>query len=170
MGWVTRKLDNLGSATSGGVGGIGLSQAPAFTQAYLQRLGGHIDEARRTVARIEHGEMLPWLSASDRAEAVAELSLRVAELEASQRAILDAHPLLQPLIMLRRVDMDIATRAFESFTPALPLDTVSLIYIGLGVVLALIVYELIKSPAELLQRRRARRQRRFTGSGSGGGP
>lgn len=156
MGWATRKVDNLGSAVSGGAGGMGLSQAPAFTQAYLQRLGGHIDEARRTLARIERGEMLGRLDIADREEAVAEFTARVHELEATHAAITDASPLFQPLVMLQHADTDIARRAWEAFTPAIPVDAPSLIYTATGLVLALLIYELIKSPAGLVRRRRRR--------------
>lgn len=126
---------------------MGLSQAPAFTQAYLQRLGGHIDEARRTLGLIERGELLERLGPDDRADAVAQFSSRVAELEWAYRSIIDSPAMLQPMMMLRHAEADIASRAWESFTPAIPVDPPSLVYTGLGVVLALIIYELFKSPA-----------------------
>ena len=153
MSWMTRKADNLGSAASGGVGGISLSQAPAFTQAYLQRLGGHIDEARLTVERIASGETLPWLADEDRSQAAIELSSRVTQLEQYQNQIEQAPAMLQPLMVLRHGEWSIAERAFENFTPAIPLDPASLVWTGVGVVLALVMYELVKAPAGLLSRR-----------------
>lgn len=155
MGWITRKLDTLGGAASGGAGGMGLSQAPAFTQAYLQRLGGHIDEARRTLDGVQAGTVLPRLPADLRAEAVDDLAARVAELETARAAIMDAAPALRPMVMLRHADATIASRALDHFTPALPLDGASLIYTGAGVVLALLLYEVIKAPALLFRRRPA---------------
>lgn len=154
MGWVTRKFDNLGSAVCGGAGGMGLSQGPAFTQAYLQRLGGHIDEARRTLALIERGEWLERLQPLDREQAITQFSARVAELESAYESIASAAPMLQPMVMMRHADGDIAQRAWENFTPAVPLDAASLVYTGIGVVVALLVYELTKSPALLFRRRR----------------
>ena len=35
------------------LGAVGVSQAPEFFQQYLQRLGGHLDEARRQLASFE---------------------------------------------------------------------------------------------------------------------
>lgn len=131
---------------------MGLSQAPAFTQAYLQRLGGHIDEARRTLNLIERGELLERLGPDDRAVAVAEFSARLAELEWAYRSIIDSPAMLQPMMMLRHAEASIAGRAWDSFTPAIPVDPPSLVYTGLGVVLALIIYELVKSPALLFKR------------------
>jgi hypothetical protein len=157
MGWVARKFDNLGSAFSGGAGGMGLSQGPAFTHAYLQRLGGHIDEARRTVTLIERGDLLPRLGPVERQEAVAEFSSRVQDLEQAYAAIANASPMMQPVVMLQHSDSDIARRAWETFSPAIPVDAASLVYTGIGVVLALLIYELIKSPAGLFRRRKPER-------------
>jgi hypothetical protein len=154
MGWVGRKFDNLGSAVAGAGGGMGLSQAPAFTQAYLQRLGGHLDEARRTLALVEQGVLVPELTAAEREQAAVGFADRVAELEATYASIADASPLMQPILMLRHGDSEIARRAWEAFTPAVPIDAPSLIWTGVGVVAALLVYELFKSPAALVKRRR----------------
>lgn len=156
MGWVGRKFDNLGSAVAGAGGGMGLSQAPAFTQAYLQRLGGHLDEARRTLELVEQGVLVPELTAIEREQASLGFADRVAELEATYTTIAEASPLMQPVLMLRHADGDIAQRAWEAFTPAVPVDAPSLIWTGVGVVLALLVYELFKSPAALVRRRRVR--------------
>ncbi|QOC23991.1 DUF2937 family protein [Wenzhouxiangella sp. AB-CW3] len=153
MSWLTRKFDNLGSACCGAGGGMGLSQAPAFTQAYLQRLGGHLDEARRAVSMIERGDWLSQLGLPDREAALAEFSGRVVELEQAYRAISEANPLLQPVIMLQHADQDVARRAWEHFTPAIPVDAPSLVYTGVGIIVALLIYELIKTPALLFRRK-----------------
>lgn len=154
MGWVGRKFDNLGSAVAGAGGGMGLSQAPAFTQAYLQRLGGHLDEARRTLDLVERGVLVPDLTDIERSQAVQGFADRVSELETTYSSIADASPLLQPLLTLRHADSDIARRAWEAFTPAVPIDAPSLIWTGVGVLVALVLYELCKSPAVIVRRRR----------------
>lgn len=156
MSWVGRKFDNLGSAVAGAGGGMGLSQAPAYTQAYLQRLGGHLDEARRTLDLVERGVLVPELTEAERAQAVTGFSERVAELEATYTSIADASPLMQPVLMLRHADSDIARRAWEAFTPAVPIDMPSLVWTGVGVLVALLTYELFKSPAAVVRRRRMR--------------
>jgi len=159
MGWVGRKFDNLGSAVAGAGGGMGLSQAPAFTQAYLQRLGGHLDEARRTLDLVERGVLVPELTEAERAQAIEGFAERVAELEAIYASIAEASPLMQPMLMLRHGDSEIARRAWEAFTPAVPIDAPSLIWTALGVLAALAVYELCKSPAAAVRRRRRLRSR-----------
>ncbi|MGB0514818.1 MAG: DUF2937 family protein, partial [Wenzhouxiangellaceae bacterium] len=106
MSWLTRRLDHLGSAAFGGAGGLSLSQAPAFTNAYLQRLGGHIDEARRTLAGIRDGQILPWLGGPERGRAATEIELRLAELE-----------------QLRALEAGWRIRVLDASAPAFGVDT-----------------------------------------------
>ncbi|HLR86967.1 MAG TPA: DUF2937 family protein [Wenzhouxiangella sp.] len=156
MSWAGRKLDNVGSALGGAAGGMSLSQAPAFVQAYLQRLGGHLDEARRTLDLVERGILVPELTTAERSQAVIGFADRVAELESAFDSIAATPAALQPLALLRHGDSDIAQRAWEAFSPALPLDPPALIWTGAGIVLALMVYEIIKAPFALIGRRRHR--------------
>lgn len=156
MSWLLRKADGLGSALAGAGGGMSLSQAPAFAHAYLQRLGGHLDEARRTLSLVERGILVPELTAAERAQAVTGFAERVQELEMAWSAIAEANPVLQPLMLLRHGDGDIARRAWEAFTPALPLDSPALVWTALGVLAALLLYELIKAPVTFLSRPRRR--------------
>lgn len=155
MSWLSRRLDHLGSATFGAAGGLALSQAPAFVQAYLQRLGGHIDEARRTVEGMQRGDLLPWLDDTARGLGSAELSLRLQELEAFRERLLDAPAWWRPARLLHEADWSIARRAAEDFVPAVPLDPASLIWTGVGVILAALAWETFKIPAWYAQRRRA---------------
>lgn len=155
MSWITRRLDHLASAGFGGAGGIGFSQAPAFSQAYLQRLGGHIDEARLTIQRMAEGEMLPWLGTAEREMAVAELAARLSELERMRQVLVDAPGMLRPAVLLQHADWAIARRAWEDFVPAIPLDPASLLWTGIGIVLAVMAYEMLGLP--LWARRRLRR-------------
>ncbi len=158
MSWLTRRLDHLASAAFGGAGGISLSQAPAFTQAYLQRLGGHVDEARRTVEQVTAGELLPWLAPEGRTTAVAELQQRLDELLALQQRIQDAPDLLRPLALLRHGEWSIAERAAGDFVPAIPLDIASLTWTGIGIVVAVVLYELVCRAPISAWRWRARRR------------
>lgn len=156
MSWVGRRLDHLGSAAFGGAGGIGFSQAPAFVHAYLQRLGGHIDEARLTIEKIENGRILPWLDDAARSEASAELAARLGQLEQLRQSLLDAPPVLRPALLMRQGDWSIARRAAEDFVPAVPIDPASLTWTAIGIVAAVVVYEIVKVPAWAVRRRRAR--------------
>ena len=57
---------------------------------------------------------------------------------------------------LRVVDRDIVSAVLRDFHPSDPLDGASLFYVGVSLVVAWLLYELIKAPAAL-RRRRPRR-------------
>lgn len=128
--------------------------------AYLQRLGGHIDEARRTVFELRDGAMSRAVSDDGSRERLLDsFSTRLADLEASREAILTAYPLWRAVIMVRQADRDIAAATAEAFTPAMPLDPKSLIYAAIGLVIGWMIWELVQWPVKA--RLRARRQRRL---------
>ena len=157
MSWLTRRLDHLGSAAAGGIGGITLSQAPAFTHAYLQRLGGHIDEARRTIDRLAAGDVLPWLEGDARAQAVAELTQRLTELEQLRQAVLETPAMLRPIMLLRQAEWSIARAAAGDFVPAIPIDPASIVWTLAGVVIAALAWDAARIPFWAARRARARR-------------
>ena len=157
MSWLSRRLDHLGSAAAGGVGGLGLSQAPAFTHAYLQRLGGHIDEARQTIDKLAAGDILPWLDGEDREQAVVELTLRLGELERLQQVLLDSPAMLRPFTLLQKADWSIARGAAEAFVPSVPIDPASIVWTLLGVILAALAWDATKIPFWAAGKARARR-------------
>lgn len=158
MSWIGRRIDHLASAAFGGIGGLGFSQAPAFTQAYLQRLGGHVDEARLTLERVAAGDLLPWLAPEGRATAMAELQVRLDQLLQLQTKLQETPALLRPLAMLRQGEWSIAERAAGDFVPAVPLDPASLTWTGIGIVLAVILYELLcRAPIGVVRWRREKR-------------
>ncbi len=157
MSWLTRRLDHLGSAAAGGLGGLGFSQAPAFTHAYLQRLGGHIDEARRTIDKLAAGDILPWLGSEGRAQAVAELTRRLTELERFQQVLLDSPAMLRPFTLLRHAEWSIARRAAEAFVPAIPIDPASIVWTLVGVIVAALAWDATKIPFWAVGKARARR-------------
>lgn len=160
MNWLARRLDHLGSAAAGGAGGLGFSQAPAFTHAYLQRLGGHIDEARRTIDKLAAGDILPWLGGDGREQAVVELTLRLSELERFQQVLLDSPAILRPLTLMRHADWSIARGTAEAFVPAVPIDPASIVWTIIGVILAALAWDTTKIPFWAAGKARARREAR----------
>jgi len=142
---VLRKLDSLGGAVVAAVGGAGASQWREFLQQYLQRLGGHLDEAR---LNLEHLTGLHDLADVAQKPVIARMladgEARVGDLVQALRMLAEAGPVMQPLVFLRTMDPVIARAALERYQPALPLDTASLLWAGAGMVLALILYELVK--------------------------
>lgn len=142
MTWIGRKLDSLIGAAFAAVGGLSCSQFQAFIHQYLQRLGGHLDEARNTAAGMNGFALDDAARQAIRAAA----EVRVAELQVAMDAIGRADALNQPIAFARHVDWQIAKRALTEFHPAIPIDTVSLIYAAVGFVAGLLIYDFVKLP------------------------
>jgi hypothetical protein len=160
MRWAWTKILTLIGAAIAAVFAAGSAQGPAFVQAYLQRLGGHIDEARRTVEELRNGAVSRSVTDDGSRERLVEaFTARLAELEASRDAILNAHPLWQPLAMARQADRDIASATADAFTPAMPLDPNSLIYAVIGLALGWAIWELLQWPVKARVRKRRARLR-----------
>jgi len=137
-------------------GAAGLSQAPEFFQQYLQRLGGHLDEARLQLAGFEAVAKASGLTLAELIEVtrtqtavpvsklgglIATTQTRAAELEAAERALHEAAAWERPFVFLAHMDGDIAVRTWEVFKPAVPVTAEGLTYAAAGMVLALALYQ-----------------------------
>jgi Protein of unknown function (DUF2937) len=143
----------LKSITDGiaAVGGAGLfSQLPEFAQQYLQRLGGHRDEALRFV------QVLRTRGADAANGMLAVAEARAADLSEAVDAIAAASDLTRPLAFLRHFDPDIARATLDVFRPAVPLTPAGLIYGGCGLVLGVALLYVALAPFKWLWRRRVR--------------
>ncbi|MGB0695869.1 MAG: DUF2937 family protein [Rhodospirillaceae bacterium] len=167
MIWVLRKIDSVFGAVFATAGAMSLSQIQTFIAQYVQRLGGHVDEARLALARTEGSD----LAARVPEEAVNtirdEAALRLQTLEADQQAIAEAGPWEAPFVLLQRLDPDIAQGTLTDFSPALPLEPVAASYMAGGLVIGLLVYELFKLPFALTfaRSRNGRRGHHHSGHG-----
>lgn len=155
-------------------GAITLSQAPEFFQQYLQRLGGHLDEARRALARFEvvareSGLTLTQLIEVTRAQpaapvaklggVIAEAQTRVTELAQAEQALREAGIWSRPWVFMRHVDGEIARGTWEVFKPAVPVTAEGFCYAVTGMLLALGLYHLgVVWPCKSWSARRAARK------------
>lgn len=155
MGWLFRKMDEFVAVVFAGSVGVSLSQLQAFIHQYLQRLGGHLDEARRNLEQIGTASPFAALDEGSRQLLAHAATNRVAEIETARGTIAGADALARPFVFLREMDPGIAAAALRDFQPAIPLDVVSLGYALAGVLAALLLYDLLKAPFRLLARRRA---------------
>ena len=152
------------------IGAVVFSQVPEFMQQYLQRLGGHLDEARRQLLHFQQvaeqsGLSLDRLIGQTTANvdpAVAKLSTvmqeaitRVDTLATAQAAIHDASLWSRPFVFLRHADLAIVRATWAIFRPAVPTTAEGLAYALFGMLILLAIYHLgIKYP---ITRARARR-------------
>jgi hypothetical protein len=156
------------------VGAVVCSQLPEFIQQYLQRLGGHLDEARRQLEQFQavaarEGLTFQQLVANSLASGestVARLggvmrdtASRVDALAAADTAIRHASIFTRPLVFLRHLDFSIAHATWTIFKPAVPTTVEGMAYAACGVLLALALYHgAIKYPVRRVWRRRAERR------------
>jgi hypothetical protein len=150
------------------LGAVGLSQAPEYFQQYLQRLGGHLDEARRQLASYEavarqSGITLQQLIDTTRAQAaepvaklggvIADTQARVESLEAAEAALREASVWERPFVFIANLDPAIAARTWEVFKPAVPVTAEGFVYAAVGMLLALGLYQcVVVLPARGLMR------------------
>lgn len=157
-------------------GAVGLSQAPEFYQQYVQRLGGHLDEAVRQLAKYEEVARLSKITlaeliATTKAQAsepvarigsvIAETEARAAALRAAADALQAATPWERPWVFVRHADPEIAARTWEAFKPAVPVTMEGFVYAAAGMLLALALYQVaVAWPLRVAARRwRAKRSR-----------
>ncbi len=134
---------------SGLAGAAGLSQFPEFSQQYMQRLGGAVDELNRQVTRYENdaarldmplqtylaalvqeGEM-----ARTQAANMAEDIARHDRLAATLAAMENAGPFMRARLAIDYLpDGEVAARALETFRPAVPATFEGAVFGGLGFV------------------------------------
>jgi hypothetical protein len=168
------------------VGAVLFSQLPEFIQQYLQRLGGHLDEARRQLEQFREvaaksGLTLDQLTAQSQANTettVARLGQlmrdtgdRVDALATADAAIRNASILSRPFVFLRHVDLSIARSTWSIFRPAVPTTIEGMLYAAFGVLLILAFYHgAVRYPLRRAWRRRAERREAAVASGEGRSP
>ena len=137
------------------VGAVLFSQVPEFMQQYLQRLGGHLDEARRQLQQFTDTAAQSGLTlerfiaqtAANAEPAVAKLGgvmtgtvERVADLAAAQTALQNATTWSRPFVFVARLDLPIARATWGIFKPAVPTTLEGLLYALAGMLVLLAFY------------------------------
>jgi hypothetical protein len=140
---------SLADGIAGTTGAAVASQLPEFVQQYLQRLGGHRDEALRMVATLKS----QGSTVSD--ALLASAMERAASLTQAFEQIAAASAVARPVLFARHLDPEIARGTWSMFQPAVPLTSAGLVYALIGIVLGLLLLHLFAVPFKLLRRRRA---------------
>lgn len=173
-----KAIDTLLDRVSAVVGSILCSQIPAFIGYYLQRLGGHVDEAQRNVDewqkiadKISGGSMdaLLKMGTATNTEFGIEAAnkctadvARLADLMRAFEALQDATVWNRGIVFLKHADMSIARSAGKSFVPNVPMDPEGLVYAVVGLLLGIVIYFclklLFKSTAGLIRKKLSRKK------------
>ncbi len=143
-------------------GGVAASQAQTFMIQYVQRLGGHFDEAKAHLNSVQHGLLYQVMSETVRRELEAEAQRRVAALQNAYQAITEANIFTKPFAFLRHADTTMIAGTWRDFAPGLPTSADSIVYIILGMLVGFVIYEIVKLPvvALILEPRRRKFRRR----------
>ncbi len=134
-------------ALAGGLtGAAGLSQFPEYSQRYMQRLGGTVDELGRQVQRYEMDaqkvgltldDLLTRLGAEGPLGATQSRNMRVDiarldRLRAALDALEGAGPFTRAHLSARHSDREIAARTLKAYRPALPVTFEGAVFAGSG--------------------------------------
>lgn len=140
------------------VGAVVFSQAPEFMQQYLQRLGGHVDEASRqvaqyrTVAEQSNLTLDQFIAQTSRNTDAAVAKLggvmheaadRLHDLTDAQNALLHSSAFTRPIVFAQHFDKEIARGTWSLFKPAVPATIEGIVYAFLGLFLMLAIYHLV---------------------------
>jgi hypothetical protein len=180
MGMI-RPVRSFGAAVEGVVdrvvclaGAVLFSQAPEFMQQYLQRLGGHLDEARRQLEHFREAAAQSGLTLDQWARAAAanadpamarfgplihEAGARVAVLGADEAALRGASSLGRPFVFLRHLDPEVLRSTAAVFRPAVPTTWEGALYALTGLLCLLLFYHgAVRYPVRRAWRRRQLRR------------
>lgn len=143
---------------AGLTGAFGAAQFPAYSQQYLQRLGGAVDALSEVVADFDRSAMAEGLS---RAEALARMqgSTFVERRRADMTRTIERHvrlqadlttlegqgPFMRAYHAAHLTDAEIAARAWRAFQPALPLTPTALLFALAGFVGAVFSLVLLRA-------------------------
>ena len=126
-------------------GAAGLSQFPEFSQQYLQRLAGQVDELTRQVVEFDQTALADGMGREEMLQAMAETPLvasqealwrrtfaRHARLSENLLILREATPLERLTLPHRMADAATAQAVWRDFSPALPLSVAGAASAGTG--------------------------------------
>jgi len=142
------------------LGAVGLSQFPQFFGQYMQRLGGHLAEARRIYEQYQKAAADAGLSLEDYIQehldatsevfvssgrVIEDLVNRYQALEQSFLALADTNIYNRWIVFLREVDWEIAAGTWNNFVPGVPTTIEGLFYALAGLLAGWGIYATLKA-------------------------
>jgi len=156
-------------AMAGGIAGaVTLSQFPEFSQQYVQRLSGAVDELRGVAIAFDTTARVVGMSREEALDAMGggdfqnrlrddmrDRIYRYERLNADYQALASALPLERLAQFWHFRDTDLARRTWDDFRPAVPATSEGLIFAGIGFAAGWVVLSLLLSFLMSPFRRRA---------------
>jgi hypothetical protein len=138
-------------------GAAGLSQFPEFSQQYMQRLGGKVEELTRFVEEFDADAQAVGLSrdqalidlakggdiGAERAETMASTIERQIRLSAALDELRGAGPFTRAYHASAFTDSELARGTLNDFKPALPLSFEGLVFAGFGFLAGIGIFSLL---------------------------
>lgn len=137
-------------------GAFGAAQFPAYSQQYMQRLGGAVDALQQVVADFDASAAAEGITRTQALEQMRGTAFverrradmirtfeRHAQLRADLAALQGHGPFMRAYRAGHLTDAEIATRAWQAFQPALPLTLTTLLFAVAGFALSLGVMRLL---------------------------
>jgi hypothetical protein len=150
-----RFLDSLLDRICAVLGAAAFMQFPQYLTLYIQRLGGHVDEAARNIDKYKEiakdvGKTLHQYSQhllNSKDETVFKTGQKIAEdierynyLAGALKELQSAPAYKKFIVFIQNVDLNIARGTWENFTPGLPLSLESAAYAAAGIIIGMIAY------------------------------
>lgn len=153
-------LDGIADRVCAVLGAIGLSQFPQFFGQYMQRLGGHLNEARRIFEQYQKAAADAGLSLEayvqehlnatsevfvSSGRVIEDLVNRYYELEQSYLALADSNIYNRWFVFIKEVDWEIAAGTWNNFVPGVPTTIEGLFYAITGLLAGWGIYAALKA-------------------------
>ncbi|MCL6590722.1 MAG: DUF2937 family protein [Firmicutes bacterium] len=150
-------------------GAVIFAQFPQYFAQYMQRLGGHLEEARRAVDQYAQAAAGNQVSLQEyinihlisgnkifvsTGKLIQGFVDRLNYLENAFNSLQAATPWNRLWVFVRRMDPQIARQTWENFTPGIPATLEALGYALAGILLAWGIYQGLKSFIKLIFRKR----------------
>ena len=141
------------------LGAIGIAQFPQYFSYYLQRLGGHLSEARQIVAQYRQAADSLGISLEkyiethldaeneifiSSGEIMGNFLVRLESLEQSFYVLQQSTPFNRWWVFFQEVDWAIARQTLNIYTPGIPTTPEGLIYAFLGLIIGWGLFSIIK--------------------------
>ena len=126
--YIIDKADKLVITISGTIGGLVLAQFPQYLAQYLQRLGGHIDEANLAFSKYK----------------LIDLAGRAERLNEGFKEIVSSPALLKLPSFIKHAEWNIARETLRNYTPGMTFDKQGLYYLVVGILIGSIIYGSLK--------------------------
>jgi hypothetical protein len=150
-----RFIDSLMDRICAVLGALAFAQFPQYCAQYIQRLGGHVDEAARNMEKYREiakdvGKSLYQYSQhllNSKDPAVFKTGQKIAgdlerydQLAAALKELQNAPAYKKFFVFIKNIDLDIARAAWDNFTPGLPVTLEGAAYAAAGIVVGMILY------------------------------